>query len=75
MALRLREANILTCAIGLPAGEGLRIGTPEIVRWGMAAGHMAELGQLIVDGLESPADTAAAVTAFREPFSELTFCS
>jgi glycine/serine hydroxymethyltransferase len=37
-AMRLREANILTCAIGLPDRSpmaGLRIGTPEVVRWGM----------------------------------------
>ena len=39
-ALRLRDANILACAIGLPGGDewsGLRLGTPEIVRWGMTA--------------------------------------
>ena len=35
-AQRLREANILTCAIELPdrpAMAGLRFGTPEVVRW------------------------------------------
>jgi glycine hydroxymethyltransferase len=40
-ARRLRQANLLTCGIGLPAEpighdvNGLRIGTPEIVRLGM----------------------------------------
>ena len=44
-ALRLREANLLTCAIGLPADldAGLRIGTNEIVRWGMTTSDMPEL--------------------------------
>ncbi len=37
----LRRANILACGIGLPVPEldgdlnGLRLGTPEVVRWGM----------------------------------------
>ncbi len=75
MALRLRGANILTCAIGLPTGEGLRIGTPEIVRWGMTAAHMAELAELIVGGLKDPGAVAAEVTVFRQPFSQLKFCS
>ena len=40
-AKRLRQANILACGIGLPIAavdgdvNGLRLGTPEIVRWGM----------------------------------------
>ncbi|MDH5557073.1 MAG: beta-eliminating lyase-related protein, partial [Alphaproteobacteria bacterium] len=40
-AKRLRRANILSCGIGLPGAavegdlNGLRLGTPEIVRWGM----------------------------------------
>ena len=46
-AQRLREANILTRAIGLPdrpAMAGLRLGTPEVVRWGMSDtdDHIAE---------------------------------
>ena len=42
----LRQANILTCGIGLPIApvegdvNGLRIGTPEIVRWGMTPDDM-----------------------------------
>ena len=42
-ARRLRQAGFLACGIGLPiapvAGDlnGLRLGTPEIVRWGMTA--------------------------------------
>src|SRR4051794_8649711 len=43
---RLRQANLLACGIGLPGrGEwaGLRVGTPEIVRWGMGVGEMPQL--------------------------------
>lgn len=80
-AKRLRLANILTCGIGLPleavAGDmnGLRIGTPEIVRWGMTAADMPELAALIGRGLrEEPAEgLAAEVTAFRQRFTELHF--
>src|SRR5262249_27305947 len=42
-SLQLRQANVLACGIGLPGrGEwaGLRLGTPEIVRWGMTADDM-----------------------------------
>ena len=52
-SLMLRDANILACAIGLPGGDewsGLRLGTPEIVRWGMTAADMPELAGLIVGG-------------------------
>ena len=48
----MRDANILACAIGLPGGDewsGLRLGTPEIVRWGMTADDMPELAALIVE--------------------------
>lgn len=74
-SLRLREANILACAIGLPGGDewsGLRLGTPEIVRWGMTAGDMPELAGLIVDALRTdPKHVAAATTAFRSAFTTL----
>jgi glycine hydroxymethyltransferase len=81
-AKRLRRANILACGIGLPsapvAGDlnGLRIGTPEIVRWGMKPEHMPELAALIVrvlKGNEEPEALAPHVTAFRRRFSTLHF--
>lgn len=43
----LRKAGFLACGIGLPIAEvagdlnGLRIGTPEIVRWGVGEEHTA----------------------------------
>ena len=74
-ALRLRDANILACAIGLPGGDewsGLRLGTPEIVRWGMTAGDMPELASLIVEGLRGDAHAVApSTTTFRSRFTTL----
>lgn len=76
-AVRLRDANILSCAIGLPGGDewsGLRIGTPEIVRWGMTVSDMPELAALVADGLGTdPRDVAQRTTAFRSRFTTLHF--
>jgi glycine hydroxymethyltransferase len=74
-ALRLRDANILACAIGLPGGDewsGLRLGTPEIVRWGMTAADMPELANLIVEALHGdPHGVAPKTTEFRSRFRTL----
>jgi glycine hydroxymethyltransferase len=74
-ALTLRDANILACAIGLPGGDewsGLRLGTPEIVRWGMTADDMPELATLIVEALRGDAHSLASkTTAFRSRFTDL----
>ncbi|MCU1387356.1 MAG: serine hydroxymethyltransferase [Ilumatobacteraceae bacterium] len=76
-ALILREANLLACAIGLPGGGemgGLRIGTPEIVRWGMTVADMPELANLIADGLRGdPRSVAPRTSAFRQRFTDLHF--
>jgi glycine hydroxymethyltransferase len=80
-AKTLRRANILACGIGLPIApiegdvNGLRLGTPEIVRWGMTAGDMAELADLIAAALSDDASDALAsrVTTFRRRFSSLHF--
>ncbi len=81
-AKRLRRANILTCGIGLPiaavAGDtnGLRIGTPEIVRCGMGPEQMPELAGLIIRALignEQPEAVADAATAMRRRFQTLQF--
>jgi len=76
----LRRANILACGIGLPIApveddmNGLRIGTPEIVRRGMAAADMGELASLIVRALGPQPDAVAGeVTAFRQRFAGLRF--
>lgn len=78
---KLRAANILACGIGLPipdvAGDlnGLRIGTPEIVRRGMAAPDMPELAALVARALASddPETLAGEVTAFRQRFRGLRY--
>jgi glycine hydroxymethyltransferase len=81
-AKTLRRANILASGIGLPiAGvegdmNGLRIGTPEIVRWGMTVDDMPALAALIARSLrgnQSAEQMAADVTAFRRRFRDLHF--
>jgi len=76
-AQRLRTANLLTSAIGLPGeepGAGLRLGTPEIARFGMTSDEMPELAQLITDGLlDDPADVAARASELRRRFPTVHF--
>ncbi len=70
----LRRANILTSAIGLPSGDddGLRLGTPEIVRWGMSHTDMPELATYIAQALTAdPSTVAERVSLFRQRFTEL----
>ncbi|MEW6629236.1 MAG: aminotransferase class I/II-fold pyridoxal phosphate-dependent enzyme [Pseudomonadota bacterium] len=83
-AKRLRRANILACGIGLPVAavegdmNGLRIGTPEIVRWGMTEKDMPELASLIARGLrgnDAAEDVARDVSQFRRRFTTLHFVS
>jgi glycine hydroxymethyltransferase len=78
----LRRANLLTSGIGLPGAaipddlNGLRIGTPEIARWGMTPAHMGVLGSLIAGALSGrvePESLAAEVTGFRRKFSTLRY--
>lgn len=78
----LRNANILTSGIGLPIDEvagdmnGIRLGTPEIVRWGMSSTDMPELASYIAEvltGIRRPELVAADVTSFRQRFSKLHF--
>ncbi|HKP26799.1 MAG TPA: aminotransferase class I/II-fold pyridoxal phosphate-dependent enzyme [Dongiaceae bacterium] len=81
-AKRLRQANILSCGIGLPIApvegdvNGLRLGTPEIVRWGMKASDMPELAGFIARALQDDGvarSLADTVTAFRRRFSSLHY--
>lgn len=79
-AKRMARAGLLACGIGLPIApvegdiNGLRLGVPEIVRLGMAAEHMGELGALIARALgDRPEAVARDVEAFRQRFRELHF--
>jgi glycine hydroxymethyltransferase len=82
VAKLLRQANILSCGIGLPLPEvegelnGLRFGTPEIVRWGMGPQHMPQVARFIADvltGRRAAQSVAPEVAAFRSQFSALHF--
>jgi len=74
----LRTKGFLACGIGLPVAEvkgdmnGLRIGTPELVRWGMTAGDAGKLASLIAGGLAGE-DVAAEVSDWRKTFSTVHF--
>lgn len=79
-ALALRQANVLASAIGLPGrgGVGLRLGVPEMVRWGLTPARCDELALLIARGLTSEAaevtlEVAADVSAFRRSLDTLHF--
>lgn len=78
LAHRLRRAGLLASAIGLPVERGgdagLRLGTCEIVRRGMGTAEMPALADLIVRAMaEPPEAVAAAVAAFRAPFTGVAF--
>jgi glycine hydroxymethyltransferase len=78
---KLRKAGFLACGIGLPvapvAGDmnGLRIGTPELVRWGVTKDHSQKLAGLIARALTTndPASLAQEVREFRSEFKDLHF--
>ncbi|WP_434362143.1 aminotransferase class I/II-fold pyridoxal phosphate-dependent enzyme [Parasalinivibrio latis] len=82
MAKQLRKANILTCGIGLPVGEvagdmnGLRLGTPEIVRAGMNEADMQDIARFFADCLLETrplSEVAKDVSAFRRRFTHLAY--
>lgn len=80
MARHLRAANILASGIGLPEApvegdmNGLRLGTPEIVRFGMGADDMKELASLIARALAEadPTKIAPDTSRFRARFRRLS---
>ncbi len=79
-AARLRRAGLLTCGIGLPIAptpgdvNGLRLGTPEMVRWGMGPAEADLVADLIARALRSdPASVAADTGALRRQFGRVHF--
>ena len=80
-ARRLRRAGVLACGIGLPrpavAGDmnGLRLGTPEIVRWGMMPDDAPRMARLIARALraDDPAALAGEVAAWRVTFDRVYY--
>lgn len=76
LAQRLRLANLLTSAIGLPDGEGVRFGVPEAVRWGMTTADMAQIATFVARAVhDEPEMVAAEVASFRARFTNVHFCS
>ncbi|MEL6583685.1 MAG: aminotransferase class I/II-fold pyridoxal phosphate-dependent enzyme [Pseudomonadota bacterium] len=81
LAKHLRKAGLLTSGIGLPVPEvagdanGLRLGTPEAVRWGAGPQHAEVLAGFIVKAAhrETPEDLAAEVASFRAQFDRVRF--
>lgn len=76
----LRKAGFLACGIGLPITEvpgdmnGLRIGTPELVRWGVTAQDAPALAALIHEGLtKDPEAVAPRTQSMRKRFDTLHF--
>ena len=78
---RLRKAGFLACGIGLPIAEvpgdmnGLRIGTPELVRRGVTPADVPALAALIAEGLRAnnPASVAPRTKALRAQFQDMHF--
>jgi glycine hydroxymethyltransferase len=78
---KLRQANLLVSGIGLPVAavpgdmNGIRFGTPEIVRWGVTEKDTRQLGQFIQKALGSadPSCLAAEVSHFRSTFKKLHY--
>ncbi len=77
----LRRAGFLACGIGLPipdvAGDlnGLRIGTPELVRRGVTPADAPALAALIAEGLRSnaPESVAPRTAALRASFQGMHY--
>ena len=74
----LRPNGFLACGIGLPLAmvdgdmNGLRIGTPELVRWGMTTADMAPLAALIARALRGE-PVGDEVASWRRGFKKLCF--
>jgi glycine hydroxymethyltransferase len=77
-ARTLRRSNLLTCGIGLPVApvdgdvNGLRIGTPEIVRRGMTPADMPVLASFLARALAGE-QVGAEVTAWRAAFTSVLY--
>jgi len=81
LSKKIRQAGFLACGIGLP-GEpvaddmnGLRIGTPELVRWGVTATNVVAIAKHLATAIQSnePAALADKTRALREQFDTLHY--
>ena len=68
----------MACGIGLPVQDiegdmnGIRFGTPELVRWGMTAKHANKLAELIAKALKSQ-NVSDQVSEWRQTFNKIHF--
>ena len=75
---QLRASGFLACGIGLPVDpvegdmNGLRIGTPELVRWGMSKDDAPRLASLIARALNNE-NVAQEVFGWRGGFDRIQF--
>jgi glycine hydroxymethyltransferase len=77
----LRKAGFLACGIGLPVApvvgdvNGLRIGTPELVRWGVGIADVGEIAALVARALKDgdPLALAPEVARLRTRFDQIHF--
>ncbi|MHA7887326.1 aminotransferase class I/II-fold pyridoxal phosphate-dependent enzyme [Roseicyclus sp.] len=77
----LRKAGFLACGIGLPLDEvpgdmnGLRIGTPELVRWGVDIADVDPMADLIAKALAAndPTTIAPRTATLRARFDRLHY--
>ena len=78
---KLRQSGFLACGIGLPIEpvegdmNGLRMGTPELVRRGVGMQHIGQIAGLIARSLttNNPAEMAGEVAALRRQFNQMHF--
>ena len=74
----LRKSGFLACGIGLPVQNvegdmnGIRFGTPELVRWGMTSKDANRLASLISKALDGQI-IIKEVSDWRKEFSKLHF--
>lgn len=77
----LEKAGFLACGIGLPIPEvagdmnGLRIGTPELVRWGVNEHNVSDIAELVAQALRAndPSSLAPRTAEMRAQFNSLHF--
>ena len=74
----LRKSGFLACGIGLPVrdikGEmnGVRFGTPELVRWVLKAKHSNKLAELVAKALKGH-NVSDQVSEWRRTFNKIHF--
>ena len=80
-ARHIYRAGFLACGIGLPLApvegdmNGLRIGTPELARWGVTVDDIPAIADLVARALKSgnPETLAAETKALRAKFNRVHF--